>query len=100
MVCGSCKGNHARATDVRSCYSEADQAAAEQRAEIYAEAGMSFVAGGGTPEDAMRYAAVIASGQEWDGGLPSLDGIDTDAKCEHGMSAWLCEGPQHYPMDM
>ena len=20
-----------------------------------------------------------------------------DALCEHGMSAWLCMGPQHYP---
>jgi len=20
--------------------------------------------------------------------------------CPHGMSAWLCEGPQHYPLDM
>lgn len=22
------------------------------------------------------------------------------ALCEHGMSAWLCAGPSHYPMDM
>ncbi len=22
------------------------------------------------------------------------------ATCEHGMSAWLCEGPMHYPSDM
>jgi len=20
--------------------------------------------------------------------------------CEHGLSSWLCEGPQHYPMDI
>lgn len=20
--------------------------------------------------------------------------------CEHGLSAWLCEGPMHYPDDM
>lgn len=22
------------------------------------------------------------------------------ALCEHGMAAWLCAGPSHYPMDM
>jgi hypothetical protein len=30
---------------------------------------------------------------EWRGLLLSLP------SCEHGLSAWLCEGPQHYPMD-
>ena len=20
--------------------------------------------------------------------------------CDHGMAAWLCEGPQHYPLDI
>ena len=24
---------------------------------------------------------------------------ERDAICEHGLSAWLCEGPQHYPAD-
>lgn len=26
--------------------------------------------------------------------------VEDDAKtCEHGLSAWLCEGPMHYPAD-
>ena len=24
---------------------------------------------------------------------------DDDDTCEHGLSAWLCEGPSHYPME-
>jgi len=24
---------------------------------------------------------------------------EAQATCEHGMSAWLCAGPGHYPMD-
>jgi len=57
---------HANAEAVRSCYAICEQMAAEQAAEIYAEAGMSWVAGGGSPEDARIYASVIASGRSWD----------------------------------
>jgi hypothetical protein len=24
---------------------------------------------------------------------------DTEPECEHGLSAWLCAGPMHYPAD-
>lgn len=24
---------------------------------------------------------------------------DPEPDCEHGLSAWLCVGPSHYPMD-
>jgi len=66
-------GNHPRGWDmrhenvaaVRACYVVSEQLAAEQRGEIYAEAVMSWVAGGGSPEDARTYANVIASGQDW-----------------------------------
>ena len=100
MICGSCKLGHESVADVQSCYADTAEAEAESRGELYAEAVMSWVAGGGSPEDAGRYASVVSRGGVWDGGLSSLEGIDTEAKCEHGLSAWLCEGPQHYPMDM
>lgn len=57
---------HENAAAVRACHEIGRQLAAEQAAEIYAEAGMSWVAGGGSPEDARIYASVIASGQTWD----------------------------------
>ena len=28
-----------------------------------------------------------------------FDSEEAQATCEHGMSAWLCAGPGHYPMD-
>jgi hypothetical protein len=66
-------GNHPRGWEmrhenvaaVRACYAVSAELQAQQRAEIYAEAGMSWVAGGGSPEDARVYASVIASGQTW-----------------------------------
>ena len=57
---------HENAAAVRACHAVGRQLAAEQAAEIYAEAGMSWVAGGGSPEDARIYASVIASGRSWD----------------------------------
>jgi len=57
---------HESVAAVRACYAVSAQLQAEQRAEIYAEAGMSWVAGGGSPEDARIYASVIASGRSWD----------------------------------
>lgn len=57
---------HENCAAVRACYAIVRQLQAEQAAEIYAEAGMSWVAGGGSPEDARVYASVIASGQSWD----------------------------------
>ena len=57
---------HENPAAVRACYAIVRQLAAEQAAEIYAEAGMSWVAGGGSPEDARIYASVIASGRSWD----------------------------------
>lgn len=56
---------HADAASVRQCYAISAEWAAEQAAELYAEAGMSWVAGGGSPEDARIYASVIASGRDW-----------------------------------
>jgi len=106
MKCGSCKDHHPTASDVRDCYTSArggylslEDAAAEQAGEIYAEAVMSWVAGGGSPADAPRYAAVVARGGTWDGGIGDESPM-TGETCEHGLDAGLCEGPQHYPMDM
>lgn len=73
----------------------------EEQAAIYegerqAEFVMSYVMGGGRPQDAMlayRQGQAIAEGRAaW--------GEDDDgAVCEHGMAAWLCAGPDHYPAD-
>jgi len=50
-----------------------------------------------TDEEAARLIAIrdanVAAEAEW------WDSAEAQATCEHGMSAWLCEGPQHYPMD-
>ena len=77
----------------------------ETEAEVFAEAVMSWVAGGGSPADAQVYARVVASGRSWDEYLAELDeemGREMEAagECEHGLSAALCAGPGHYPMDM
>ena len=57
---------HENPAAVRACYAIGRQLDAEQAAEMYAEASMSWVAGGGSPEDARIYASVIASGRSWD----------------------------------
>ena len=56
---------HENAAAVRACYAVSTDLQEQQRAEIYAEAGMSWVAGGGNADDARIYASVIASGQTW-----------------------------------
>ena len=59
---------------------------------------MSWVAGGGSPADASRYAAVIAAGGTWDGGIG--DSPMTGKTCDHGLDAGLCADPvNHYPPD-
>lgn len=89
---------HENSDAVRACYEISRELSAQQRDEIYAEAVMSWVCGGGNPEDASRYAFVIASGEVWDGGIgPSPM---TGELCDHGLDAGLCCGPQHYPPDM
>jgi hypothetical protein len=101
--CGTCTGRHATVAEVRDCsddHYEAQAFNAQARDEIYAEAVMSWVMGGGAPEDASVYANVIASGRVWNGGIPT-DGDDEGdhEQCEHGLSARLCVGPSHYPLD-
>lgn len=50
--------------------------------------------------------SVVSTVQPVDGGLAltvptvSLVEVDRDNEtCDHGLSAWLCAGPGHYPMD-
>jgi hypothetical protein len=117
--CGSCTGRHPLAGDVAYCYrvttgtlteddlqwgSPSDQVA-EQTAEAYAEAIASWCSSGGTYQDALKYAAVIAAGKTWPEYLREQDaamGAEMQAAglCEHGLSAALCDGPSHYPMDI
>jgi hypothetical protein len=96
IICGNCHKVHASARAVRLCCElgsegyfchypheevhtpdEAvacmDDLAAQQAAEIYAEAVMSWVCGGGSPEDARIYANVVASGRSWDEYLTGRD---------------------------
>jgi hypothetical protein len=72
-------GNHPRDFDVRvrhenpaavrACYAVSAELAAQQAAEVYAEAVMSWVCGGGNPADARRYASCVAAGNIWNGGI-------------------------------
>jgi hypothetical protein len=89
---------HENAAAIRACGEVGRQLAAESAAEIYAEAVMSWVAGGGSPADAGRYAAVIAMGGTWDGGIGHEE--FSGELCGHGLALELCCGPQHYPMDV
>jgi hypothetical protein len=89
---------HASAAAIKACYAVGRQLEAESRAEIYAEAGMSWVAGGGSSEDAGRYAACIAAGRTWDGGISHME--FSGELCDHGMALELCADPvNHYPPD-
>ena len=93
------KIRHENTAAVRACHAVAAGLAAEQAAEVYAEAGMSWVAGGGSPADAHRYASVIAAGGTWDGGTG--ESPMTGELCDHGLDAGLCADPvSHYPPDM
>jgi hypothetical protein len=129
--CGNCKNPHQSVRAVRMCYdtvtciwqipaafgfmvgsygqvlsmdeaiSEGDEFAAQQAGEIWAESKMSWVAGGGSCEDANFYASVMASGQTWEGYLAARDEavgreIEAAGLCDHGLSAALCQGPEHY----
>ena len=72
-------GNHPRDLGIRhecvaavqACYAIMAELEAQQRGEIYAEAGMSWVAGGGSQADASRYASWVVSnpGKAWNGGI-------------------------------
>lgn len=111
VVCGRCtdyfretgrpaaKVRHASAEHVRACYAIYADMEATSRSEIWAEAYMSWVSGGGDRHDGYTYAHAIASGRGWNPGAADDDEAD-DATCEHGLSARLCTGPSHYPMDM
>lgn len=61
-------------------------------AEIEAELRSGWVSAGFNPGDAYAYAYYEQHG--W----PTYE--DDGAQCEHGMSASLCVGPSHYPLDM
>ncbi len=117
--CGACQGRHPLAGDVQFCYrakagtlTEDDRQwgspsdmAAQQASEMYAEAVSSWCSSGGTYQDALVYAAVIASGKPWPEYLREQDeamgaAIQAAGLCDHGLSAALCEGPSHYPLDM
>jgi len=92
------KIRHQNADAVRACYAIGEAMAAQQHAETYAEGVMSWVAGGGSPADAGRYATVVANGGTWDGGISgqALSG----ATCDHGLALELCADPvNHYPPD-
>ena len=96
--CASCYQSHDSVAAVRDCHAQAADEAAQQAAELYAEGVMSWVMGGGSPEDAGRYASVVSRGDVWDGGVSGFE--FSGRHCEHGLALELCAGPQHYPMDI
>jgi hypothetical protein len=90
---------HENTAAVRACYAVGRALAAEQAGELYAEAAMSWVCGGGNPADASRYASVIAAGGTWDGGISHEE--FSGQLCGHGLALELCADPvNHYPPDM
>lgn len=92
------KIRHENVDAVRACYAITEQMVAEQRAEMYAEARMSWVAGGGSMDDAGRYATVVANGGTWDGGIGDVQ--LSGKTCDHGLALELCADPvNHYPPD-
>jgi hypothetical protein len=131
ITCRRCNGTHQSAKAVRICFDAQgaywdrpgqgiycdyheeigtpdehagclDEFAAQQAGEIYAEAKMSWIAGGGSPEDANFYANVIASGTSWEEHLAARGEefareAEAAGTCDHGLSALLCEGPNHDP---
>jgi hypothetical protein len=66
---------------------------AEHEAEMRGELMADWIFSGGDPADASRYAHYEMNG--W----PTLINPD-EGTCEHGLSASLCAGPSHYPLDM
>ena len=104
IKCGCCKGTHDSVAEVKDCYAAEADYIANAEAEVFADAVASWVTSGGSTADAQVYARVIASGKSWDEFLYERDAamaaeIEAAGTCEHGLSAALCEGPQHYPMD-
>jgi hypothetical protein len=104
IKCGECKGTHATVDEVRDCHAQAADYLASIDAEIYAEAISSWCAGGGDYMGAKVYAGVIASGKTWEQHLREQDEAfakvaEAAGTCDHGLSAVLCAGPGHYPMD-
>lgn len=92
------KVRHENVAAVRACYAINEAMAAQQRSELYAEGVMSWVAGGGNPADAGRYASVYASGGTWDGGIGDVQ--FSGKLCDHGLALELCADPiGHYPPD-
>jgi hypothetical protein len=92
------KVRHENVAAVRACYAIGEQMAAQQRGEMYAEAAMSWVCGGGNPLDASRYAGAVANGREWDGGIGDVQ--FSGKTCDHGLALELCADPiNHYPPD-
>lgn len=92
------KIRHENVAAVKACYAITEQMAAEQAAECYAEAVMSWVAGGGSAADAGRYARVVAAGGTWDGGVGDME--FSGKLCDHGLALELCADPvNHYPQD-
>ena len=66
---------------------------AEVEGEMRAERMAEWIMSGGDPADASTYAFYEEHG--WPVLIDPEDGL-----CEHGLSASLCAGPGHYPMDM
>lgn len=92
------KINHENTAAVRACCAISRAQQDEQRGEMYAEAVMSWVAGGGSSADAGRYASVVANGGTWNGGIG--DGHLSGKLCDHGLALELCADPvNHYPPD-
>jgi hypothetical protein len=99
--CGACKDVHGSVAEVAECYAwqaEAEQVAAEQAAECWAENYSSARASGLGDWDARTYANVLATGKTWGEHLAERDAemaaeIEAAGTCHHGLSKALCQDP-------
>lgn len=92
------KIRHENVDAVRACFAITEFMAAEQAAEIQAEAMMSWVMGGGDQAGAYRYAHAMATTGTWDGGISHEE--FSGKTCDHGLALELCADPiNHYPPD-
>lgn len=92
------KTYHENTVAVRACYAITQHMVDQQRAEVHAEAMMSWVMGGGDQAGAYRYAHAMATTGTWDGGISHEE--FSGESCVHGLALELCADPvNHYPPD-
>lgn len=101
--CGCCHLRHTTVAEVRYCHDYAAYAEAQAASEIYGEAYAAAIIGGSDHFDAAHIARCARDGVDiWAAAdAAAAEAMEaTPGQCEHGLAAWLCAGPGHYPQDI